>query len=191
MTSANDVESVPATAVPADVAEDGQVSRRNLIRNAAIAGGVVAAGVGLAACSSNNTGSGATSGTGGATTTAAATTTAGATTSAGGGTTTGGAPAAGGTPLASTSAIPVGGGTIFADKKVVVTQPTAGTFKAFSSTCTHLGCTVAKVADGLIQCPCHGSRYSIVDASVKAGPAPKPLPPMNITVTGTEITLDS
>jgi Rieske Fe-S protein len=182
MTSANDVESVPATAVTADVAEDNQVSRRNLIRNAAIAGGVVAAGVGLAACSSNNTSAGTTSGSGST----------GASTPAGGGaSTTGGAPAGGGTPLASTSAIPVGGGTIFADKKVVVTQPTAGTFQAFSSTCTHLGCTVAKVADGLIQCPCHGSRYSIVDASVKAGPAPKPLPPMNITVTGTEITLDS
>jgi Rieske Fe-S protein len=186
MTSANDVESVPATAVTADVVEDNQVSRRNLIRNAAIAGGVVAAGVGLAACSSNsNAGAGTTSGSGG-TTTAAGTTTGTAT-----GTTTGSAPAAGGTPLASTSAIPVGGGTIFADKKVVVTQPVAGTFKAFSSTCTHLGCTVAKVADGLIQCPCHGSRYSIVDASVKAGPAPKPLPPMNITVTGTQITLNS
>jgi Rieske Fe-S protein len=184
MTSANDVESVPATAVTADVAEDNQVSRRNLIRNAAIAGGVVAAGVGLAACSSNSTGSGTTSGSGGGAT-------AGTTTGAATGATTGGAPAAGGTPLASTSAIPVGGGTIFADKKVVVTQPVSGTFKAFSSTCTHLGCTVAKVADGLIQCPCHGSRYSIVDASVKAGPAPKPLPPMNITVTGTQITLDS
>jgi Rieske Fe-S protein len=183
MTSANDVESVPATAVTADVAEDNQVSRRNLIRNAAIAGGVVAAGVGLAACGSNNTSAGTTSGSGSGSG-------GGTTTSAGGGATTGGGGASG-TPLAATSAIPVGGGTIFADKKVVVTQPVAGTFKAFSSTCTHLGCTVAKVADGLIQCPCHGSRYSIVDASVKAGPAPKPLPPMNITVTSGEITLDS
>jgi Rieske Fe-S protein len=184
MTSANDVEQVPATAVTADVAEDNQVSRRNLIRNAAIAGGVVAAGVGLAACSTtSNTGSGTTSGSGGGSSTAP-------TSSAGGGaTTSGGAPS--GAALASTSSIPVGGGTIFADKKVVVTQPVAGTFKAFSSTCTHLGCTVNKVADGLIQCPCHGSRYSIVDASVKAGPAPKPLPPMNITVTGSQITLDS
>jgi Rieske Fe-S protein len=187
MTSANDVESVPATAVTADVAEDNQVSRRNLIRNAAIAGGVVAAGVGLAACSSNNTSAGTTSGSGNSATGASSATTSAAAPPA----STGGAPAAGGTPLAATSAIPVGGGTIFADKKVVVTQPVAGTFKAFSSTCTHLGCTVAKVADGLIQCPCHGSRYSIVDASVKAGPAPRPLPPMNITVTGGEITLNS
>jgi Rieske Fe-S protein len=189
LTSANDVDSTPATAVPADVADEGHVSRRNLIRGAAIAGGVVAAGIGLAACGSNNASSG-TSGAGtGATTGGGASTTTDPGTTTAAGTTTGAAVA--GTALASTSAIPVGGGAIFADKKVVVTQPVAGTFKAFSTTCTHLGCQVNKVADGLIQCPCHGSRYSIVDASVKAGPAPRPLPPMNITVTGGEITLNS
>ena len=37
----------------------------------------------------------------------------------------------------------MGGGTIFADKKVVVTQPEAGTFKAFDTTCPHQGCAVA------------------------------------------------
>jgi Rieske Fe-S protein len=184
LTSANDVESTPATAVPADVADEGHVSRRNLIRGAAIAGGVVAAGIGLAACGSTTSsgtsgaGTGATTGGGGASTTtdSAATTT-------GGGAT--------GTALGSTSSIPVGGGAIFADQKVVVTQPVAGTFKGFSTTCTHLGCQVNKVADGLIQCPCHGSRYSIVDASVKAGPAPKPLPPAKIAVNGTQIMLET
>lgn len=92
--------------------------------------------------------------------------------------------------LGKTSDIPVGGGKIYPNSHVVVTQPTAGTFKGFSSTCTHMGCTVDKVADGLIQCPCHGSRYSIVDGSVKAGPAPKPLPPEKLTVANNEITLD-
>ncbi|HYS40053.1 MAG TPA: Rieske (2Fe-2S) protein [Pseudonocardiaceae bacterium] len=186
LTSANDVESTPATAVPADVADEGQVSRRNLIRNAAIAGGVVAAGIGLAACSSNSTSAGSTSGTGAATTTDNSPET---TTSAGAAPTT--TAAATGTPLGSTSSIPVGGGAIFADQKVVVTQPVAGTFKGFSTTCTHLGCQVNKVADGLIQCPCHGSRYSIVDASVKAGPAPKPLPAAKIAVNGTQIMLET
>jgi Rieske Fe-S protein len=186
LTSANDVESTPATAVPADVADEGQVSRRNMIRNAAIAGGVVAAGIGLAACGSNSTSSG-TSGSGtGATTGGGASTT----TDAGGTTTTAGGGATG-TALGSTSSIPVGGGAIFADQKVVVTQPVAGTFKGFSTTCTHLGCQVNKVADGLIQCPCHGSRYSIVDASVKAGPAPKPLPAAKIAVNGTQIMLET
>ncbi|WP_406860039.1 Rieske (2Fe-2S) protein [Streptomyces sp. HUAS MG47] len=95
-----------------------------------------------------------------------------------------------GEALAKTSDIPVGGGTVFAEQKVVVTQPTAGEFKAFSAICTHMGCTVNKVADGTIDCPCHGSKYRITDASVVAGPAPRPLPPEQITVSGDQITLD-
>jgi Rieske Fe-S protein len=91
--------------------------------------------------------------------------------------------------LAKTSDIPEGGGKIFADQKVVVTQPKANEFKAFSAVCTHQGCTVAAISDGTIQCPCHGSRYSIVDGSVKGGPAPKPLPPEQIKVSGGSISL--
>lgn len=96
---------------------------------------------------------------------------------------------ASGQVLGKTTDIPVGGGKIFGDHGVVVTQPTAGTFKAFSSTCTHQGCTVSQVVDGLIECPCHGSAFSITDAAVKAGPAPSPLPAQQITVTGDRITL--
>ncbi|WHM39418.1 Rieske (2Fe-2S) protein [Streptomyces sp. BPTC-684] len=87
-----------------------------------------------------------------------------------------------GDALAKTSDIPVGGGKVFAAKKVVVTQPEAGTFKAFSAVCTHQGCTVKDVAGGTINCPCHGSKYRVADASVAAGPAPRPLPPERITV---------
>lgn len=96
---------------------------------------------------------------------------------------------ASGQSLGKTTDIPVGGGKIFESQGVVVTQPTAGTFKAFSSTCTHQGCTVSQVVDGLIECPCHGSAFSITDAAVKAGPAPSPLPAKQITVTGDQITL--
>jgi len=162
---------------------DNQLSRRQLMRDVAVTGTVVAAGLGAAACSSSGSGSGTTgsgsgsgSGNGGSSPTSAA---------GGSGSSGGGAANA----LASTSQIPVGGGMIFADKQVVVTQPVAGTFKGFSTTCTHLGCQVDKVADGLIQCPCHGSRYSVADGSVKAGPAPRPLPAENITVQGTQIVL--
>ncbi|MEU9013949.1 Rieske (2Fe-2S) protein [Streptomyces sp. NPDC048479] len=98
------------------------------------------------------------------------------------------APAAG-EELAKTSVIPVGGGKIFGDRKVVVTQPTSGDFKAFSAICTHQGCTVNKVADGTIDCPCHGSKFSIENASVVDGPAPRPLPPKQITVSGDTIML--
>jgi nitrite reductase/ring-hydroxylating ferredoxin subunit len=163
MTTARPVEptstDAPLPACPAaDAGQPGLadcvLSRRGLMRTAAIAGGVVAAGVGLAACSSSSSSSGPTT-------------------------------------LAKTSDIPVGGGVIYADHGVVVTQPTAGTFKGFSSTCTHLGCTVDKVANGLIQCPCHGSMYSIVNGSVKAGPAPKPLPAEQISVQHNQVILDS
>jgi len=94
-----------------------------------------------------------------------------------------------GEELAKTADIPVGGGKIFPDPKVVVTQPEAGEFKAFSAVCTHQGCTVSKVAEGTIDCACHGSKYRIADASVAAGPATKPLPPKQITVAGDTILL--
>lgn len=95
----------------------------------------------------------------------------------------------GGTALAKTSDIPEGGGTIFKDKGVVVTQPTAGTFKAFSSKCTHQGCAVGSVANGVIVCPCHNSQFSVEDGSVKKGPATQPLPAAQIKVSGDSITL--
>ena len=101
----------------------------------------------------------------------------------------GAASSGGGAALTSTTDVPVGGGTIFADRQVVVTQPTAGEFKAFSSTCTHEGCTVSQVSDGTINCPCHGSRFSATDGSVVRGPAESPLPAKNIQVEGNSIVL--
>ena len=71
--------------------------------------------------------------------------------------------------------------------KVVVTQPTAGTYKGFSAVCTHRGCTVGKVADGVISCPCHGSEFSATDGSVKQGPASKPLSAVSVKKSGTNI----
>jgi Rieske Fe-S protein len=91
--------------------------------------------------------------------------------------------------LASTGDIPVGGGKIFTSEKVVVTQPTAGDFKGFSAVCTHMGCLVSTISNGTIDCPCHGSQYSITTGAVVAGPAPKPLPAEEIKVTGTSIFL--
>ncbi|MFJ1970345.1 Rieske (2Fe-2S) protein [Streptomyces sp. NPDC087903] len=96
---------------------------------------------------------------------------------------------ASGEAIAKTSDIPEGGGKIFNDAGVVVTQPTAGKFKAFSYKCTHAGCPVTKVANGVIVCPCHHSEFSIEDGSVKKVPATKPLPAVAITVAGEDIKL--
>ncbi|KMS89273.1 MULTISPECIES: Rieske (2Fe-2S) protein [Streptomyces] len=94
-----------------------------------------------------------------------------------------------GKALAKTSDIPEGGGKVFKKEKVVVTQPKKGDFKAFSAICTHQGCVVDRVADGTIDCPCHGSRFRVTDGSVAHGPAVRPLPQRSITVDGKSIRL--
>jgi Rieske Fe-S protein len=95
-----------------------------------------------------------------------------------------------GTLLGLVKDIPVGGGVVFTDHKVVVTQPAKGVFKAFSAVCTHVGCVCNKIANGTIDCPCHGSEFKITDGAVVAGPAPAPLPSRTITVTDGKIMLE-
>ncbi|GAA1034171.1 Rieske (2Fe-2S) protein [Virgisporangium ochraceum] len=91
--------------------------------------------------------------------------------------------------LAALADIPVNGGKIFAAEKVVVTQPTAGEVKAFSTTCTHQGCAVSKVENGLIVCPCHDSKFKISDGTPTGGPATKPLQSKSVKVEGGQIVL--
>lgn len=98
------------------------------------------------------------------------------------------APAQTGPPTVRTTDVPLGGGEILTAQKIVITQPTAGNYRAFTAICTHRGCIVATIADGLIKCPCHNSEYSILNGSVKRGPAPAPLAPVAITVSGSTIT---
>jgi len=93
-----------------------------------------------------------------------------------------------GTKLGPASDVPVGGGTVFESLEVVVTQPTPGRFVGLTAVCTHTGCIVDKVVDGLIECPCHGSRYRL-DGTVASGPAPRALPARPVTVVDGSIVL--
>ncbi|MBW8483209.1 Rieske (2Fe-2S) protein [Actinomadura sp. PM05-2] len=151
---------------------DGAATRRGLLAGA----GVVAAAGLLAACGgsddSGDAGGGDAGGDGG---------------SGGGPSSDGGGGSA--TALGAVSAVPVGGGKVFKDRKIVVTQPAKGEFKAFSAVCTHRGCSVGSVAGGLIECPCHGSKFKIADGSVASGPAEEPLPARKVTVQNGQITL--
>ncbi|WP_030769468.1 MULTISPECIES: Rieske (2Fe-2S) protein [unclassified Streptomyces] len=100
------------------------------------------------------------------------------------------APAAPATPEAGTADkaltkkadVPVGGGKVFKEEKVVVTQPKAGTFKCFTAVCPHQGCLVSKVADGSIDCVCHNSKFAVADGAKISGPAPKGLAEKKIKV---------
>lgn len=83
--------------------------------------------------------------------------------------------------------IPVGSGRIVG--QFVVTQPTEGTFEAFSSTCTHQRLPVQQVTDSAIVCGRHGSTFSLADGSVITGPAAEPLARATVSRTGDTLTI--
>ncbi|MFE7860882.1 Rieske (2Fe-2S) protein [Streptomyces sp. NPDC101209] len=162
-------ESLPPTAAP---------GRRTVVAAVGAAGLAVA----LTACGSSDDDSASS----GSNTQAGANTTGGTTGDTGASASTG---SGGGAALAKTADIPEGGGKIFKDQAVVVTQPASGTFKAFSTKCPHAGCAVSSIANGVIVCPCHGSQFSVEDGSVKKGPATTGLTAEKVTVSGDSITL--
>ncbi|OYO14639.1 Rieske (2Fe-2S) protein [Enemella evansiae] len=79
--------------------------------------------------------------------------------------------------------VAVGGGVVL-EKRFVVTQPTAGDFRAFSNICPHGGCSVSYVRQQQIVCACHGSEFSIVDGSRTLGPARTGLAQATVTDDG-------
>lgn len=97
--------------------------------------------------------------------------------------------------LTTASEIPVGGGKIFSAEKVVVVQPTAGEFKAFSAVCPHQACLFTEVTDNTIKCGgCHQSEFDAADGANTVGPngASPNLPSLDevaLTVDGDAISL--
>lgn len=91
-------------------------------------------------------------------------------------------------PLTATADIPVGSGVIFADSRVVVTQPKAGDFKCFSAVCTHTGCILAGVTSTMV-CQCHGSSFDLATGEVLGGPARAPLPSVDFTIENDRVVL--
>ena len=90
--------------------------------------------------------------------------------------------------LATTDEIPVGGGIVLTGPRIVIVQPTAGEFLAWSAICKHEGQTVGSVENNVITCPFHGSQYDAATGGVVAGPAPSGLDRIRIRVSGTRIT---
>lgn len=151
------------------------VSRRRALTGAATLGVGVPL---LAACGDDSTAATDPATTGDPASVAPTTSTATSTATAGGSDT--GAATGGG--LVAAADVPVGGGVVLKADEIVVTQPAAGDYKAFTALCTHQGCLVGSVADGSIHCPCHNSRFSAADGSVESGPANGPLAAVAVTV---------
>jgi nitrite reductase/ring-hydroxylating ferredoxin subunit len=164
--------STPAPTAAPDTRRD----RRTVLRCAALAALAGASAPLLAACGGSDS-AGSSSGSGASS----------APTSAAGSAPSSSAPAGSGTVLGPVSDVPVGGGKVFSDAKVVVTQPTAGEYKGFSAVCTHAGNPIGSVDGGQIVCPFHSSHFSITDGSPVSGPAQKPLPTVNVAVKGANI----
>jgi Rieske Fe-S protein len=169
----------------------GARSRRDVL---ALAGSVVVGGGLLAACGGSNSAAPAPGLTSAAAASAAPTSTAPVSTAPSTGPTSAAATSAGATVKGfsvPTADIPVGGGKIYDAQQLVITQPTAGTFKAFSAVCPHQGCLVSAIENGQIQCPCHASRFAVTDGAVLGGPAPTGLPTEKVTVAGATVTVPS
>ena len=73
------------------------------------------------------------------------------------------------------------------DPVLLIHTPT-GQFKALSARCTHLGCVVQyqPTPEPHFGCNCHGSQFDMNGINI-SGPAPRPLPPYRVTLSGTSI----
>lgn len=151
-----------------DDATSPHLDRRRLLGSTAVLG---LTGPLLVACGSDDSGSSGNGGDSG---------------SSGGSGDSGSSGGAGQLPV-DTADVPVGGGIVLADAKLVVTQPSDGEFKCFTAVCTHKGCTVGSVENGEIACPCHGSRFSATDGTVVNGPAESPLEERPVKVEGGQV----
>ena len=89
--------------------------------------------------------------------------------------------------IARVDQIPVGGGLILAEDKIVLIRSSSGAVHGVSAVCTHQGCIVSSVQNGVISCPCHGSQFDAQTGAAVAGPAPRPLPAISVVVRGGNI----
>ncbi len=75
----------------------------------------------------------------------------------------------------------------FGSQPAILIDTPAGELRAFSATCTHLGCIVQYRPDlSQIWCACHNGHFDLNGKNV-AGPPPKPLEEYAVNVKGDQI----
>ena len=79
-------------------------------------------------------------------------------------------------PLALPADLPLG---LSVAGTAIVHRHADGKVQAWAARCTHLGCRLDRVVDGVVVCPCHGSRFDAA-GRVLAGPATQPLQPLRV-----------
>jgi Rieske Fe-S protein len=94
--------------------------------------------------------------------------------------------------VASASAIPVGGSSLFryptSDDPCIVVRGDDGSLRAFSQVCTHLSCAVVHRAEEKdLFCPCHHGAFSASDGRPVAGPPTRRLPVIRLEQRGDDV----
>ena len=74
-------------------------------------------------------------------------------------------------------------------KPIIVVRSSETTVAAFSSKCTHWGCEASLPDNGVITCPCHGSKFD-ASGKVTGGPAKHDLLSFSAVLNGTAISIE-
>ena len=75
----------------------------------------------------------------------------------------------------------------FGNRPGILVRAASGDLRAFSATCTHLGCTVQHRPDiGHIWCACHNGHFDL-NGHVLSGPPPEPLESFTVNVRDDQI----
>jgi nitrite reductase/ring-hydroxylating ferredoxin subunit len=94
--------------------------------------------------------------------------------------------------IGSLSSLKVGGTMVFQypgpHDDCILIRTGQETLLAYSQKCTHLSCAVIpEVERGIIRCPCHEGLFDLNTGRNIAGPPPRPLPRIKLTVRGDDV----
>jgi len=70
------------------------------------------------------------------------------------------------------------------DNRDVLVANLNGKIVALDNKCTHMRCRVStgSLENGVVECPCHGSKFDLLTGEVKQGPATKPLSKYDVVI---------
>ena len=75
--------------------------------------------------------------------------------------------------------------------RAILVANVGGTFFAIGNVCTHMGCSLSDgtLSGDRVECPCHGSTFSLKDGSLVEGPAAEAEPAFAVRTEGDNIML--